>query len=168
MSYQLTKDKYLSKTEVEQLMSQLKRRNRNELMIETALYTGARASELLAITKADLDSEHSEIFIRGIKRSRNRTVAVPKALLDALLALPSDVLFDIGYHQFRKIWLDYRPVAKKLHSLRHTLGTQLYEHKKDLKLVQDWLGHKSIANTLVYVDLVDGRRKKKNAINGFF
>jgi integrase len=40
-----------------------------------------------------------------------------------------------------------------LHCLRHTSFSRLYAATKDLLLVKEWAGHKSIQSTLVYMTL---------------
>lgn len=42
------------------------------------------------------------------------------------------------------------------HALRHTFGTQVYAATKDIRLVQDALGHASPQTTAKYAHLVDG------------
>ncbi|MCJ7634283.1 site-specific integrase [Candidatus Bathyarchaeota archaeon] len=43
-----------------------------------------------------------------------------------------------------------------LGSLRHYVGTKLYRETRDIILVQQRLGHKSILNTMVYINLIAG------------
>ncbi len=41
----------------------------------------------------------------------------------------------------------------RLYDLRHYFATMLYHKTKDILLVKRQLGHKSINNTLIYIDL---------------
>lgn len=41
------------------------------------------------------------------------------------------------------------------HKLRHTCGTLLFQKKGNIKLVQEVLGHKNIANTMIYTHISD-------------
>ncbi len=43
----------------------------------------------------------------------------------------------------------------RLYDLRHFFGTMLYHKTKDIVHVQRKMGHKSLRNTLVYIDLAD-------------
>ena len=45
--------------------------------------------------------------------------------------------------------------AYSMHSLRHTRGTELYRLHRDLKLVQNALGHANLETTSVYMHTVD-------------
>ena len=63
-------------------------------------------------------------------------------------------LFPISYPRLVQIWQHYRPVHKKFHSLRHTFAIELYKKTKDIRLLQMALGHRNIANTMIYADYV--------------
>lgn len=49
------------------------------------------------------------------------------------------------------------------HKLRHTCGTNLYAQTKDIYLVKEVLGHKNIANTMIYTHISD--ESKRQAAN---
>jgi integrase/recombinase XerC len=123
-------------------------------MIELALSTGARASEVLAIKSTNLNPEDNTVFIKGLKGSMDREIPLHPELFNRLLSYSKQVedkLFPISYNQFRRIWILYRPVKKKLHSLRHSFAMTTYKNHKDIMLVQMVLGHVSIQNSNVYV-----------------
>lgn len=44
-----------------------------------------------------------------------------------------------------------------LHALRHRVGTVTYEQTRDIRLVQDLLGHRSINTTAIYTRVASGR-----------
>lgn len=48
-----------------------------------------------------------------------------------------------------------------LHSFRHWFGTMLYHNTKDIMLVKEKLGHRSITSTQIYVQLLQGHRKEE-------
>lgn len=159
--YQLNKSKYLLRSEEEELRRVLKlfeeRDRRDTALIELALATGARASEILAITGSDLEAENQTVFIRGIKGSNDREIPVKSRLfsrLQGLVSSPEERLFKISYPRLVQIWLNFRPCNKKFHSLRHTFALNLYKKTKDIRLVQVALGHRSIQNTMIYADYV--------------
>jgi integrase len=159
MSYLLTPSKFLDDSEVCELLSSLPR-GRNGLLIELALRCGARASELLAISKGDLDSRHRTVFIKGLKGSNDRYVTLPRVFFDKLKYYADKqtgpLVFDIGYTRFHQIWEHYRPASKKkIHALRHTFAINLYKACKDLHIVKQCLGHKSLNNTMIYLDFVN-------------
>jgi len=79
--------------------------------------------------------------------------------------LPSSgSLFPISYHRLYQIWHQYRPVAKKFHSLRHTFAIRLYRKTKDLRLVQVALGHRNITNTMIYADYIYSQQELRKLI----
>lgn len=126
------------------------------LLIELALRTGGRASEILALTKADLNAHEQTVFLKGLKGSNDREIPLSGPLFKRLSLyaenLPRQKIFNISYRQFNRVWEMYRPVPKKLHSLRHTFAIELYKKHRDLRLVQVALGHRNIQNTMVYAE----------------
>lgn len=168
----LTKDKFLSDEEVVNLKVALqllqKRDPRNTALLELLLATGARCSEVLNVTKADLDVNEFTVYIRGTKNSRDREVPLSDDLFMRLLAISPDVgrLFPISYHRLLQIWRGYYPGKKGLHSIRHYVGVSLYRRTKDIKLVQTLLGHKSMTNTEVYLNFVSSKESLRLALLG--
>jgi integrase len=158
MRYQLNRNKFLSDSEQEYLKSRLaKDLSRNSLLIQTALATGARESEILAITLSDLDDKTQSVFIKGLKNSFDREIPLKPELYQALKVLGQNNggrLFPISDRQVRNIWDQYKPCNKSFHCLRHTFAINLFKATKDLKLVQTALGHVQIMNTLIYADYV--------------
>lgn len=173
-SYQLNKSKYLLQNELlelKRILALFKEKDlRNTCLIETALSTGARASELLNLRWMDLDDNESTLFIRGLKGSNDREIPVKKALYSGLKSLkephekPEHFVFKISYPRLVQIWNDYKPVQKKFHSLRHTFALNLYKKTRDLRLVQVALGHRNIQNTIVYAEYVYSTQELKKLI----
>lgn len=153
--YSINKTKYLLDFELKALSSLIERRtDRDATLLWVLLKSGARAQEILNLTTEDLNTEAKTIFIRGLKGSRDREIPLPPKLFKRLqlLAPASGRVFPITYDRLYQIWLEWRPGKKKLHSLRHTFAIELYKRTKDLRLLQMALGHKSISNTMVYMD----------------
>lgn len=157
--YAINRTKYLEPIELTHLQNQLASDNsRNGLLLRLALATGARAQELLNITRNDLYDNNCTIFIRGLKNSNDREIPIDGKLYwlikELSLKSKSDKVFDITYSRLAVIWNYYRPVGKTFHSLRHTFAIELYKRTKDLQLVKTVLGHRNIQNTIVYADYV--------------
>ncbi len=155
--YSLNKTKYLLDIELKALSSLIERRtDRDATLLWVLLKSGGRAQEILNITTEDLNPQGNTIFIRGLKNSKDREIPLPQKLFRRLqlLAPASGRIFPITYDRLYQIWLEWRPVKKKLHSLRHTFAIEVYKKTKDLKLVQTALGHKSITNTMIYSDFL--------------
>jgi integrase len=142
---------------------------RDALLLLMGLRTGARASELLAINRNDFCFKADTVYIRGIKGSNDREIPLPLWLARDCERFvkhfqPDSKLFPICYTRLRQIWLTWRPVPKKFHSLRHTFGIRTYLHTKDIRLLQVALGHRSILNTMVYADYIYSRAEMRKII----
>lgn len=170
--YSLNKSKYLTDFELDRLFHILNsfelKEPRNVVLLKTALATGARASELLALRKSDLDPQEGTLFIRGLKGSSDRELPVKRSLFERLQALsessPAERVFPISYNRLRQIWQLYRPVHKKFHCLRHTFAIQLYKKTKDVRLLQMALGHRNIVNTMIYADYVYSKEELRKLL----
>lgn len=170
--YSLNKNKYLLAPEQERLRKILTdfqdKDPRNCLIMWVALRTGARAQEVLNLQKADLNSYDESIFIRGLKNSNDREIPIHSDVFARLHRFAEQQsgtkLFDISYNRLYQVWEMYRPVPKKFHSLRHTFAIELYQKTKDLRLVQVALGHRNIANTMVYADYVYSQQELRKLI----
>jgi integrase/recombinase XerC len=170
--YSLNKNKYLLDPEFEALhkiaTDYLESDRRNSLLILIALHSGARATELLNLRRADVNTYDKTLLIRGIKGSNDREIPISHWLFGALekhlIGLSSDRLFPISYSRLVQIWEHYRPVHKKFHSLRHTFAIRLYKKTKDLRLVQVALGHRNITNTMIYADYVYSQQELRRLI----
>lgn len=164
INYQLNKSKYLVDSELSELKRVLslfkKKDSRNTCLIEVALSTGGRASEILNLTWADLDPSEKTVFIKGLKGSNDREIPIKDSLFKRIeelkegTSLGTSKVFNISYPRLIQIWNDYKPVNKKFHSLRHTFALNLYKKTRDLRLVQVALGHRNIQNTIVYAEYV--------------
>jgi len=176
--YALNKNKYLLDPEVGRLEAVLEKASpadaghneRDALILWLALKTGARASEILALRVADLNTYDRTVFVTGIKGSNDRELPLAPWLFERLRLYTerevgrSGNLFPIGYHRLRQIWDWYRPAPKKFHALRHTFAIRLYRKTKDLRLVQVALGHRNITNTMIYADYVYSQQELRKLI----
>lgn len=128
---------------------------RNALVLKLLVHTGARVTEVLNLVKSDLNLESKSVLIHGLKGSRDREIPLPKKLFDLLKTYAStiegDLIFPIDYDTIRNAWVFYRPVKKKLHSLRHSCALRVYGKTKDIKIVSTLLGHKAIQNSNIYL-----------------
>lgn len=155
--------KFLNESEREHLETILKEyldsETRNASMILTALYSGTRASELLALHWKDIDISNGEIRIKTLKGGNARFVVVPKFVREALkrwkdLQRPNSEdtsVFGISYPRLVEVWHEYRPVKKPFHCLRHTFAMYVYSLTKDLRFLQMSLGHKSLSSSEIYM-----------------
>ena len=165
-TYLITKNKFLDDTEISGLLKSLSY-DRDGLLIRLAILTGARASEILNIHTKDLST--NSVIIHGLKNSDDREIPLPPDFVQKLKAQSSRYkVFDIGYQRLNQIWQKYRPNKKTFHALRHTYAMQIYKQTKDLLLVQQALGHRSINNTTVYAKASNGQEQLKTAMIGLW
>lgn len=127
---------------------------RNGVMIELLYRTGMRSSEMLLLRPMDLYEDTQSIQVATVKGGKDREIPIKPQLFRRLQLIstgPSDKpIFSIGHRTLLEHWYEFRPVKKKLHSLRHTYAFNLYKRTKDLLLCKRALGHRSINSTMVY------------------
>jgi site-specific recombinase XerD len=172
-AYNLNRNKFLDDGELTNLSKVLQRcskDDRNKILIELALATGARAQELLNIKREDLFESTKSVLIHGLKGSNDREIPLPPKLFTAVLNFSKTHhdprVFPISYHRLHTIWGFYRPCKKKFHALRHTFAFELYKKTKDIRLVQLALGHRNIQNTEIYMTFDYSQNQMRRLICG--
>ncbi|HET7726783.1 MAG TPA: tyrosine-type recombinase/integrase [Candidatus Limnocylindrales bacterium] len=157
---------------------------RDRALVETAYAAGLRISELAAVDLAALDLRRGEIRVLGKGRKERVTLlggparAAIRAYLDegrpVLLARRADpgpeptALFlnhrggPLGVRGLRDRLDRLRrlaglPEGVTPHTLRHSFATHLLDGGADLRVVQELLGHESLATTQVYTHVSPAR-----------
>ena len=159
---------------------------RDRALVETAYAAGLRISELAAATLGSLDLGRGELRVVGKGRKerigllgRPARAALAEYLDDgrpvllarrpgaAAAAAPAEVFLNqrgapLGVRglRFRLDRLRARaglPLGISPHTLRHSFATHLLDGGADLRVVQELLGHESLATTQVYTH-VSGTR----------
>ena len=136
----------------------------------TLAFTGARISEVLALTHDRIDFENSALVFETLKRRQRgifRAVPVPPELLSYLDAIHEVRNRQNGSDRTNRLWPYSRPTAwkwvkdamraanidasiAKPKALRHAFGVQAVQDRIALSLVQKWLGHAKIETTAIY------------------
>lgn len=140
--------------------------------------TGMRAGEAYRLRWEDIDFQRQTVTVKPEKGSRARIFRVSDRLLNMLARLRGldrkGGIFGYGsLSNLRRTFERQRKrIALKLgnprinritfHTLRHWKATMLYHQTKDILYVMNFLGHKSIKNTLVYVQIEESLFKKEN------
>jgi site-specific recombinase XerD len=140
--------------------------DRRDLAVLELLYAaGLRVSELCGLNRTDIDLRGRTVTVLG-KGSKQRRVPIHHAAVDALrtwlqdgrddMEGPPEAVFvnrrgaRLGPRDVRRI-LDRRSASPTHpHALRHTYATHLLDGGADLRVVQELLGHASLATTQVY------------------
>jgi integrase/recombinase XerD len=141
----------------------------------TLLWSGARISEVLALTPGSIDIEGGVVSIQTLKRRRRgviRQVPLPPNMLVAL-----ERIFKLRAAQRdprlagQKIWRFSRTTAWRYvkqvmasagitgtpampKGLRHGFGVRAFQSNVPPHLVQRWLGHASLSTTAIYADVI--------------
>ncbi len=182
----ISPDKYLTDDEVKQLRKTIQDAAtlarargsqmavRDQLIIELAIGTGLRVSELanLQVKELFLKKGQNALHVRNGKGGKDRVVQfsskLKKLILDYLgyrktdspYLFPSkrgEQITRFGISQVFKQWAQRAglPSNYSIHSLRHTYATNLYKASGyNLRLVQQQLGHSSVSTTSVYSAVV--------------
>jgi integrase/recombinase XerD len=144
------------------------------LFVLTLAWTGARISEVLALTLSSFQIERGVVALRTLKRRRHhvREVPIPPNLMAALarqLGI-SATSRDLQKADHR-LWPWHRATAWRLikkvmrragvagrhaspRGLRHAFGVGTVQSGVPLNLTQRWLGHARISTTAIYTDAI--------------
>lgn len=155
----------------------------------TAAMTGMRQGELVALRWRDVDWTAGRIRVRrnyvhgefGTPKSKRSSRAVPLAsrvgaelerlYQDSPYQGDDDLVFAHPatggpYDRSRllkrfKVALEragVRPV--RFHDLRHTFGTRMAAQGVPMRTLQEWMGHRDFATTLIYADFAPNQRQE--------
>jgi len=140
--------------------------------VRTIYATGVRVSELCGINVEDIDFEEHVIRIRG-KGGKIRIVFIDDETLgeirNYLEGRTTGPLFigqnakNLSPRTVQHIFRQYAPKGITPHKIRHSYASELYRRSKNLRVVQENLGHSSIMTTEIYLHTdVDERKRVYN------
>ena len=160
--------------ELGQLLTLLEKHKgtRDSILLRLLLFTGARGIEIRRVRKSDIGK--NAVAIQGAKGSNDRVIGLTAGFHKELQAYVADMadedlIFPVAERTLRHIWHQYRPNPKKgVHALRHTFGVKLYSNCADIHAVKTALGHVCLANTMIYLSFVEGRKKLTSAMQGMW
>ncbi|MGO2046771.1 MAG: tyrosine recombinase XerC [Brachybacterium tyrofermentans] len=160
---------------------------RDAAVLELLYSSGLRVSELVALDRRGIDHAQSTVRVLG-KGSKERIVPVGRPALDAverwerdgrphllqnsLSDRPEEPALFLGVRGRRlgdravRTMIDHYAaqagIAKHIspHTLRHSAATHLVEGGADLRSVQDFLGHSSLATTQIYTHVSADRLRR--------
>lgn len=160
--------KYLKHNQVLRLIDSIDD-PRDKLIVRTIYATGVRVSELCNMNIEDIDFDEHTIRIRG-KGDKIRLVFVDEDTLAEILKFVgtriTGPLFvgqqgkHISSRAIQHIFKHYAPSGITPHKIRHSYASELYKRSKNLRVVQENLGHTSIKTTEIYLHTdIDERRQ---------
>ena len=145
---------------------------RDKALLELLYATGARISEAVALNVDDLvDGDIVRLFGKGGKQRIVPVGSFARSAIDAYLvrarptlstrgaATPALFLGSRGHRVSRQnAWLIIRAAAERAklgleispHTFRHSFATHLLAGGADVRVVQELLGHSSVATTQIY------------------
>lgn len=147
---------------------------RDRALVELIYSSGLRLAELVALNLRDIDWGDAMLRVVAGKGDKSRILPIGSAAMIALKAwLPARKLFAPDTEQALFISrrggrISHRAVQIRLqqlstqqgmdtpvhpHMLRHSFASHMLESSGDLRLVQEMLGHASIATTQIYTHL---------------
>jgi site-specific recombinase XerD len=157
---------------------------RDRALVETAYAAGLRISELAAADLGSVELRRGEIRVLG-KGRKERIGLLGRPARAALMAYLEDgrptllALRRAAAQEPAEIFLNHRgaplgvrglryrldllcrraglPEGVSPHTLRHSFATHLLDGGADLRVVQELLGHESLATTQVYTHVSPGR-----------
>ncbi|MCO4879917.1 site-specific integrase [Paraburkholderia caribensis] len=139
-----------------------------ETFVQFQLMTGARRSETLTLTWANIDLESQTAFLPETKNGRSRKLALRSDLVAMLRELPrtGDLAFPIGVDGLRKAWQRICQQAGltggnelRIHDLRHEAISRVAEAGSNtpggfsLVDLQHFSGHRDVRMLLRYAHL---------------
>ncbi len=162
---------YITEEEFSALIESTKgsrHRWRNASMLMVTFYHGLRASELCNLRREDLDLKHGRVWVERLKDSLSTEQPLLTEEIRALKRylnsrgnsqLPWLFLTERG-DQFTRFSIHYlvRTAGRRAglafpvhpHMLRHGCGYALANRGYDLRLIQDYLGHRDPKHTTRY------------------
>jgi len=156
---------------------------RDRALLEVLYATGARISEAVGLAVDDVDLDDRTVLLcgKGGKQRRVPLGSYAAASLQAYLVQVRPALAQAGRGTPRlflnarggplsrqSAWLVLRAAAERAglaagispHTLRHSFATHLMEGGADVRVVQELLGHSSLATTQLYTHVTVARLRK--------
>jgi site-specific recombinase XerD len=181
--------KFLNLDQMEKLLNapNLNKRTglRDKAILETLFSTGLRVAELVSLDKDQINIKNNtddlEVVVTG-KGDRTRTVYFSQRAVNAL-----DNYLSKRKDELKPLFIRYRgpktgdrristrsvenivkkyvkqtglPKGTTPHTLRHSYATDLLTQGVDLRVIQEFLGHKNIATTQIYTHMTSKKLRE--------
>lgn len=140
-------------------------------LVITALHTGMRLGEILALAWDDVDLNRNVIIVRNSKNNESREIPLTDTLRRTLLKLPGNtekVFCSSRGTPYKSIRIVFENSVKRagledfrFHDLRHVFASNLRMKGVDLFLIAEYLGHKTLAMTRRYAHVTTERKQEE-------
>jgi len=149
---------------------------RNRLMLSLMLNTGLRLSETTGLEWRDLDLNTGKLFVRQGKGAKDRVLWISEDDIDLLRhwkqRQADEVITDCPHvfttlkgrrvssryvQQMVKRCSEKAGIRKNVHPhcLRHSFASDLLRESRNIRLVQEALGHADLSTTMLYTRVHD-------------
>ncbi|MCR9139068.1 MAG: site-specific integrase [Alphaproteobacteria bacterium] len=157
--------RFLTIEEEQQLLRHLEEENHHYAQLSRFLAeSGARIGEALHLNWSDIGPRHVTFW--ETKSNRPRTIPLSQRAIKVIevqrqqLAMKPGPFRNVAYYRFRKGWNNAKDRTEMRddpqvvpHVLRHTCASRLAQAGVDIKRIQEFLGHRTLAMTLRYAHL---------------
>lgn len=159
---------------------------RDRAILETLYGAGLRISELIGLDVDDLDLAGGDLLVRSGKGSKDRRIPIGRQACAALSTYLSGIRPELvkrststtsgalflnarggrltrqGCWKLLKRYAERAELGEKVspHTLRHSFATHMLDAGADIRVVQELLGHASLATTQVYTLVSDQRLRE--------
>ncbi len=164
--------KYLTEEEVRRLLSAAQDNPRDYAILSFLAYSGLRVSELCNLKIEDVDFQERVVRVHSGKGDKDRIVIVSQHAIEALeeylstrddsleylfSSRKSERITRVQVFRIVKKYARKAGIKKSVtpHVLRHTLATTLLRRGVDIRYIQQFLGHSSVATTQIYTHVND-------------
>ena len=160
---------YTENSNIEKLFSAIENKkthkgciNRDSLLVELALKTGMRRTELANLEPKDIHPDFL-VVVNG-KGGKDRVIPLAQSTGQRLHNFIGNMKPDEKVFKLKAPCISnkIRRLAKKAelgdfhtHTMRHKFATDLLEKGANIKVVQELLGHENLATTQVYLSVTD-------------
>jgi integrase/recombinase XerD len=138
------------------------------LAVRIEAETGLRRAEIARIRRCDVEGDPGAFWLRVLgKGGHERTVPITDDLAAALIAGPGSYVFPsldrwgnslaphISADALGVLIAEALPDKWTVHTLRHRFATKAYAATKDIRAVQELLGHASPTTTAIYAQVAN-------------
>lgn len=127
--------------------------DRVQLMIELMAYGGLRRGEVCKVKASDLQGDWLTVTGKG---GHTRIVPLPSHLCRRIrrhagYLFPGAINGHLSARRIGELVSEVLPSGITAHSLRHRYATATYAGSRDIRAVQNLLGHAKLDTTMIYV-----------------
>lgn len=158
--------RWINEEEEVQMLAKFRELGRDDVadFCSVLVDTGLRTGELFKLCGRDVDAEARVVYLWDTKNGKSRSVPLTSRAMDAInrnhkqdSQLP---LFSFTQDSFNHAWKTMKHMIglgndKEFvpHCLRHTCASRLVQRGIDLRVIQEFLGHRSISTTIRYAKI---------------